>query len=66
VESSKGPETDLQITGTNAIEVSYSVLTVPKDNPNEILEKFATSINVQLTLLSGQQFRISHSMNSIG
>ena len=56
MESSKRPEATLQTRGTDTIEVSYSILTVPKDNPKEVLEKFATSINVQLTFLSGQQF----------
>lgn len=37
-------------------EVSYAVLTVTPDNLKDVLEKFATTINVQLTLQPGQQF----------
>src|SRR5438874_5991069 len=37
-------------------EVSYAVLTVTPNNPKDMLEKFATTINVQLNLQQSQQF----------
>ena len=40
--------------GTDALEVSYAVLSSSTDNPIDLLEKFATTINVQLTLHPGQ------------
>src|SRR5215213_5460504 len=56
MEYAEGPEKKVQSRGRESIELSYSILMVAGEDLNKVLEKFATSINVQLTLQPGQQF----------
>ena len=38
------------------VEVSYTILEIDNDNPEEMLQEFATVINVQLMMADGQKF----------